>query len=115
MTEEVPAGFRDTPAARAFVASRVAALRHDGMSRLLLGMVAEVATPAEAGGLDALRRVTAPALVLATRGDPAHPLDVAERLAATLPAATLHVYDEPGVLWTHRADLRRRISDFLNG
>lgn len=115
MTEEVPPEFRNTAGARAFVASRVTALRHEGMSRLLLGMVAEVATPAETGGLEALRRVTAPALVLATRGDAAHPLDVAERLAATLPAATLHVYDEPGVLWTHRADLRRRISDFLNG
>jgi pimeloyl-ACP methyl ester carboxylesterase len=115
VTDEVPAAFRNTPAARAFVAARVAALRHEGMSRLLLGMVAEVATPVEAGGLDVLRRVTAPALVLATRNDPAHPLDVAERLAATLPAATLHVYDQPGVLWSHRADLRNRISDFLNG
>jgi hypothetical protein len=39
---------------------------------------------------------------------------VAERLADILPDASLHVYDEPNVLWTQRADLRRRISGFLN-
>lgn len=62
----------------------------------------------------ALAAVTAPALVIACAGDDLHPVDVAERLAAALPAATLHVYDRPGVLWTERADLRTRISAFLN-
>ena len=47
-------------------------------------------------------------------GDELHPVAVAERLAAVLPNATLHVYDKPGVVWTDRADLRTRISDFLN-
>jgi pimeloyl-ACP methyl ester carboxylesterase len=61
-----------------------------------------------------LRKVDAPALVLGCHGDPQHPADVAERLAELLPAATLHVYDEPGILWTARADLRARIATFLN-
>ncbi|MFD0818937.1 alpha/beta hydrolase, partial [Micromonospora zhanjiangensis] len=39
----------------------------------------------------------------------------AEQFAAALPHATLHVYDRPAVLWTNRADLRDRISEFLNG
>jgi 3-oxoadipate enol-lactonase len=73
-------------------------------------LAAEVPLPAGADGLGA---VTAPALVLACRGDELHPLPVAERLAAALPRATLHVYDEPDVLGTQRADLRRRISGFL--
>ncbi len=62
-----------------------------------------------------LARVTAPALVIAAEGDELHPVEVAEQLAAVLPRATLHRYDRPGVLWTERADLRRRIADFLNG
>jgi 3-oxoadipate enol-lactonase len=31
-----------------------------------------------------------------------------------LPSATLHIYAQPSVLWTNRADLRARICDFLN-
>jgi pimeloyl-ACP methyl ester carboxylesterase len=40
---------------------------------------------------DALRAVDAPALVLAWRGDPAHPISTAERLAALLPRGDLRV------------------------
>jgi 3-oxoadipate enol-lactonase len=58
--------------------------------------------------------VTVPALVIGAAGDDLHPATVAERLAAALPRATLHVYDRPGVLWTARADLRARISRFLS-
>lgn len=58
--------------------------------------------------------MTAPALVIANAGDDLHPVEVAERLAAALPQATLHVYDRPGVLWSERADLRDRIAGFLN-
>jgi 3-oxoadipate enol-lactonase len=61
-----------------------------------------------------LADVTAPTLVLGCRGDRAHPASVAERLAAVLPHATLHLYDRPGLLWTQRADLRRRIAAHLN-
>jgi pimeloyl-ACP methyl ester carboxylesterase len=62
----------------------------------------------------ALRSVQAPALVIGSHGDPQHPAEVAERLAELLPSATLHLYDEPGILWTARADLRSRIAGFLN-
>jgi pimeloyl-ACP methyl ester carboxylesterase len=40
---------------------------------------------------EALRRIEAPALLLAWRGDPAHPLSTAERLAEILPGADLRV------------------------
>jgi 3-oxoadipate enol-lactonase len=40
---------------------------------------------------EALGAVAAPALILAWRGDPAHPLSSAERLVEILPAAELHV------------------------
>jgi 3-oxoadipate enol-lactonase len=39
----------------------------------------------------ALRKLEVPALVLAWRGDPTHPLSTAERLAELLPDAELHV------------------------
>jgi pimeloyl-ACP methyl ester carboxylesterase len=42
-------------------------------------------------GPDALRTVDAPALVLAWRGDPAHPISTAERLAGLLPRGDLRV------------------------
>lgn len=40
---------------------------------------------------DALRAVRAPVLILAWRGDPAHPVSTAERLGEILPNAELHV------------------------
>ena len=58
--------------------------------------------------------MTAPALVIGCVGDDLHPTHIAAELAAALPHATLHVYDRPGFAWTDRADLRERISSFLN-
>jgi 3-oxoadipate enol-lactonase len=39
---------------------------------------------------------------------------IAEELAGLLPGAELQVYDDDGVLWGHRAEVRTRISTFLN-
>lgn len=111
---EVPRAFQGTPAADAFVTQRVATLLGNPTAGSLAALTGAVPLPPTAGGVPALGRVTAPALVLGCAGDPHHPAAVAERLATVLGAATLHLYPEPGVLWTHRADLRRRISDFLN-
>jgi pimeloyl-ACP methyl ester carboxylesterase len=61
-----------------------------------------------------LTDVKAPALVIAQRDDRAHPVEVAECLAAALPNATLHVFDQPAAMWTARPELRERISGFLN-
>lgn len=110
---ELPAAVAGTPAGEAFVAQRVAGLLGPPDLAAAYRAVPGNAPPLPPGA-DALRAVTAPALVLASRGDTLHPLSVAERLAGVLPNATLHVYDRPDVLWTARADLRRRISGFLN-
>lgn len=106
---EAPPEVRGTAAARALAAQRTAALLDGGLSDAVASLVDQVPV----SDASALRRVAAPALVLACRGDDLHPVEVAERLAAALPSSTLHVYDEPGVLWTRRADLRSRISEFL--
>jgi pimeloyl-ACP methyl ester carboxylesterase len=108
---EVPAGAVGTSTGEAFVRQRVAALLGSGVAAAYRAVPGNA--PPLPPGADALRAVTAPALVLACRGDALHPVPVAERLAALLPNAGLYVYDQPDVLWTARADLRRRISGFL--
>lgn len=109
LVTEIPASFRGTPAARAYLAQRVSTLLDGGLAEPVASLAGQVAVT----DVSALRRVSAPVLVLACRGDELHPVEVAERLAAVLPDSTLHVYDEPGVLWTQRTDLRTRISGFF--
>lgn len=108
---ELPPSVRNTPAGWAYLRQRLDQLLRDGLAPGLASL------PEQAPLRDtrALTAVTAPVLVIACAGDDLHPVPVAERLAAALPHATLHVYDRPGVLWTERADLRERISTFLNG
>ncbi len=83
----------------------------DGLATPVEDLVGQAAVP----DASALGAVGARALVIGCAGDDAHPVAVAERLASLLPAASLHVYDHPGVLWSARADLRERIARFLNG
>lgn len=110
VAEGVPSSVRDTPAVWAYLRGRIDQLMRDGLAPALESLPEQVAVP----DVTMLAAVTAPALVIGCRGDHLHPVAVAEELAATLPGATLHLYDEPGVLWTQRADLRGRISRFLN-
>jgi 3-oxoadipate enol-lactonase len=106
---EAPPAVRNTPAAWTYFRQRIDQLMRDGLAPALASLAdqAPVSDRAELAG------VTAEALIIGCAGDELHPVPVAEQLAAALPAATLHVYDKPGVLWTHRVDLRERISDFL--
>jgi pimeloyl-ACP methyl ester carboxylesterase len=100
-----------TPAGAAHAAQREEYLRDHPLAPEL----ASLAGQAPVDRAEELARVAVPAMVLACRGDDLHPVGVAERLAAALPHATLHVYDRPGILWHERADLRARISGFLAG
>jgi pimeloyl-ACP methyl ester carboxylesterase len=107
---EVPPAAAGSAAARAYVRQRVAALQRPGVAdqlRRLPGLTA-------VDSAEALQRVATPALVVGCHGDPLHPAGVAERLAAALPNADLHLYPEPGILWTRRAELRTRLSTFLS-
>ncbi|QGN46643.1 alpha/beta fold hydrolase [Micromonospora sp. WMMD558] len=107
---ELPPAVRNTPAGWAYLRQRLDQLLRDGLAPGLASLPDSV--PLRDAG--ALAAVTAPALVIGCAGDDLHPVEVAEQLAAALPRATLHVYDRPGVLWTDRADLRERVSGFLN-
>ncbi|MFI7072240.1 alpha/beta fold hydrolase [Micromonospora sediminicola] len=108
---ELPPSVRNTPAGWAYLRQRLDQLLRDGLAPGLAGLPEQ--SPLTDSG--ALAAVTAPALVIGCQGDDLHPAAVAEQLAAALPHATLHVYDRPGFAWTERADLRERISTFLNG
>ncbi|MFC8846638.1 MULTISPECIES: alpha/beta fold hydrolase [unclassified Micromonospora] len=111
VSAELPPAVRNTPAGWAYLRQRLDQLLRDGLAAGLADLPDQA--PLDDGA--ELAAVTAPALVLACAGDDLHPVEVAEQLAAALPRATLHVYDRPGVLWSERADLRERISGFLNG
>lgn len=110
LAHELPPAERGTPAGQAYLRQRIDQLLRDGLAPALASLPDQVVV-ADRSALSAVR---SPALIIACAEDELHPVEVAEQLAAVLPKATLHVYDRPGVLWTHRADLRQRISTFLN-
>jgi 3-oxoadipate enol-lactonase len=110
LSADIPAALRDRPAAWRYIRERLDGLLRDGLAPALADLMRQVALQDRS----VLRAVTAPALVIACRGDSAHSPAVAEQLAETLPNASLYIYDQPAVLWTNRTDLRTRISEFLN-
>ncbi|GAB7049737.1 alpha/beta fold hydrolase [Catenuloplanes indicus] len=110
VSAELPPSVRNTPAGWGYLRQRVEQLSRDGLGADLTGL-ADAIPVSDPGALGA---VTAEALVIGARGDDLHPVEAAEHLAGLLPRATLHVYDRPGPVFTHRADLRERIAGFLN-
>lgn len=110
LASEIPMALRDRPASWRYVRERLDSLFREGLVEALVDLPDAVPL----SDRSQLGPVTAPALVIGCRGDAAHPPTVAEELAAALPDATLHIYDQPAIMWTNRADLRTRISEFLN-
>jgi 3-oxoadipate enol-lactonase len=108
---DVPVPQRNSAAGWAFIRTRVDQLLRDGLAEGLAELPDQVAIDDRLE----LAAVIAKSLVIGAEGDVVHPVAVARELAAVLPHCTLHVYPEPDVLWTQRADLRDRISAFLNG
>jgi 3-oxoadipate enol-lactonase len=107
---ELPPSVRNTPAGWGYLRQRVEQLQRDGLSGELAALWHEPAV-ADESSLTAFR---GRALVLGCAGDELHPVAWARRLADLLPGAELHVYDHPAMLWNNRAELRMRISAFLN-
>jgi 3-oxoadipate enol-lactonase len=63
---------------------------------------------------EGLAQIECPVLVIGQEDDAAHPAALARELAEVLPDAEVEIFSGGGVLWTHRAELRSRISHFLN-
>lgn len=107
---EQPNGVRDRADVLAYVRRQADALVGTPVSAALRHMPDEVPV----SDRRVLAAVTAPALVIAQQGDSAHPVWVAEQLAAALPAGDLHVFGADGALWSARAELRALVAGFLN-
>lgn len=108
-----PSAARATPVLLEWARRRAHELIAEGGDpRRWLPLAAAVPLDGPAG-LDRLAAVRVPVLVIAQEGDLAHPVAVAERLAAAFPLAELTVFGAEGALWGHRSGLRARIAPFL--
>lgn len=102
---EIPASVDDPGG---YVTARAAALDR------LADFVAATADAVAVADRTTLAKVEAPALVIGAVDDPLHDLAVARDLARLLPDARLHVFPDPGFVWTRRAELRELIGGFLS-
>lgn len=110
LVTEQPVGVRDRADVRSWAARQARRLSSSSVARALRELPPQHPL-ADRSQLAALR---CPVLVIGQEGDAAHPAAIARELAAVLPDATLEVYDDGGVLWSHRTDVRGSISTFLN-
>jgi Predicted hydrolases or acyltransferases (alpha/beta hydrolase superfamily) len=106
-----PVAMRHQPAVQLWCRRQAAAMVGTPVSRALRAL--PTAVPLADRGV--LAAVTAPALVIAQEQDPAHPVWVAEQLAASLPDAHLEVMAPGGIMWRHRALVRDLVGGFLSG
>ena len=107
-----PAAVRELPVVRLWARRRADEVAGTALATALREVPDQVPLP---DGVDALRAVRAPSLVIAQAGDELHPVPVAERLARLLPNARLEVLPPGGVLWRDRNRLRDLVSAHLNG
>jgi 3-oxoadipate enol-lactonase len=97
-----PTALRGDRLAEAWVQQRTAALMGSGATRIVREVPDIFPLPDPA----LLANVTRPVLVIAQQADPLHPVDVAQAVAARLPAATLHVCAPGEALWSGRHRVR---------
>jgi pimeloyl-ACP methyl ester carboxylesterase len=105
-----PRAVQELPAVRLWARRHADELAGTPVATALREMPDQVPLP---GGVEPLRQVSAPALVIGQRDDPIHPVAAAERLAEILPAARLEVLEPGGVLWRDRGRLRDLVAGFL--
>lgn len=107
---EQPADKREDPAVRHWCEQQARVLVGTPVARALRRL------PHDKPMADrrALTRVTAPTLVLAQADDEAHPVWVAEEIAALVPGARLEVLPPGGIMWSHRRHVRDLVGQFLS-
>ncbi len=110
LVAEQPAGVRARPDVRLWAERQARRLTSTTVARALRELPPQHPLSSRAE----LAAITCPVLVVGQEGDAAHPAATARELAELLPAAEVEVYDDRGLLWSHRAAVRRRISTFLN-
>jgi pimeloyl-ACP methyl ester carboxylesterase len=109
LVAEQPVGARARPDVLVWAHRQATRLLSTGAARALRDLPSQHPLPADAD----LSVITARTLVVGQEGDSAHPAAVARELASRLPFSELVVYDDRGLLWSHRAEVRRLIATFL--
>lgn len=107
---ELPPRVRHDAAAQAWVEQQTEVFLAPGMAQALRDLPSAVPVP----NIADLRALTLPVLVLAQEGDAVHPVSSARRLVEHLPNARLEVFDEDGLLWGHRTEVRRIVGKFFD-
>ena len=107
---EQPVGVRERLDVRVWAERQARRLTETSVARALRELPPQYPLDSR----DQLATIRCPVLVVAQEGDAAHPATIARELAGLLPDADLEVYDDGGVLWSHRGEVRQRISTFLN-
>lgn len=110
LVREQPAGVRTRPDVRLWAGRQAQRLTSTTVARALRELPPQHPLSARTE----LAAIRCPVLVVGQEGDLAHPAATARELAGLLPAADLEIYDDRGLMWTHRAAVRRRIATFLN-
>lgn len=105
-----PEGARQRPDVALWAQRRARRLVGTQVARALRELPGE--HPLDAGA--DLSRIAMPCLVIGQEGDPVHPIAIARELAERLPDARLAAYDDRGLVWGHRDELRTLIGGFLN-
>ncbi len=110
LLEGEPASVRSEPAVQEWCRAQAVVMAGSQVSAALRALP----TAVPLADRTVLAAVIAPALVIAQERDAAHPVWVAEQLAAALPAARLEVLAPGGIMWRHRARMRELIGGFLS-
>lgn len=104
-----PSGVRAEPGVRQWARGQADRLVGTDVGRALRTIPDQVPL----SNRELLTRVSAPVLILAQEGDPAHPASIARELAEVLPAAILEVLPPGGIMWEHRTRVRDLVGQFL--
>ncbi|HEX2029981.1 MAG TPA: alpha/beta hydrolase [Actinomycetota bacterium] len=107
--EEEEGMFAEFPAARDRRREAILAMNGDGMPYAIRESLDDPPIP----DLGALRRVTAPALIVAQEGDPVHRAEVARELAGALPHAELLMFRDRHALLREVVAVTRKVGGFL--
>ncbi len=111
MLSREPAEVAALPPARAWTRAKAENLIDTDMSDGL-GLALEIAVEAESP-LAALKGFPGQVLVLTHEDDPAHPVEVAEDIAAAIPGSHLEVLPPGSILWRGRSEVRRILCEFF--
>lgn len=114
MLSREPAEVAELLPARAWTKTKAENLVNTDMSDGL-GLALEIAVDESTGNdpLGALARFPGEVLVLTHEDDPAHPVEVAEAIAAAIPEARLEVLPAGSILWRGRHEVRRILGEFF--